>query len=776
MSNFSVESKSQLVKLLAVENLTVEHQKIQTAKFDPKNRVLYLPIWQNMSGALYDLLGGHEVGHALYTPADGWHDAAQSKGKAYKSFLNVVEDARIEKKVKRRYPGLRKCFVDGYKNLIDRDFFGINGEDINEMSFINRLNMFTKSGGTLGDNILGITFSSQEQILLKEVENVETWEDVLRVTEKVWNYSKDEQFEMAEEYFDSLDDDDYDGEDDSQDSESGDGSGDEGDEEGDDSKSDSKSQKNEDGELNEEPKEKTPKSSGDDSEDSKEEKTEEENPTPSLNRYKPSKPVYDEFEPSCETDDSFRENEMQLLDDKCKEYVYIQVPSVKNMKSIITPAKRVQEQLHQYYFSSEEQGTQRANKLLNDFKKKNDRYIGLLAKEFEMRKAATRYAKAKISNTGDIDVNKVYKYQIDDSIFRKVMKVPKGKSHGLVLLLDKSSSMHRNMYSSIEQILILASFCRKVNIPFLVYGFGNHTLSRKVDFPNDDVTEENGFTHNENEFYLNDCYLREYLNSSMSNSEWTASVKNVLMLMEGFARGSYSSPNSELLSNTPLIESIIAIEPIINNFKQKNNLDIINTVIVHDGDSDSIHYKCEIDKEKNDKVIPKHFNTNAQNVYVVDKKSKFEMQIKTSNAMGMWDSHDALRKVIFQWLKHKTGTRIFGFFLIEGNASNMRGAIERRYHSKKMDSMRQKNYYGVKEECKILAKELKEKKFLESDNVGYDKFYLTPGGNDLKIENEDFEVNGKVTANKLKTAFMKFNKVRQVNRVMVSKFIQGIAA
>jgi cobalamin biosynthesis protein CobT len=779
MSNFSVESKSQLVKLLAVENLTVEHQKIQTAKFDPKNRVLYLPIWQNMSGVLYDLLGGHEVGHALYTPADGWHDAAQSRGKAYKSFLNVIEDARIEKKVKRRYPGLRKSFVDGYKNLIDRDFFGIKDEDINEMSFINRLNLFTKSGGTLGDNILGITFSAQEQTLVKKVEAVESWEDVLRVTEEVWKYSKDEQFEMAEEFFDSLDieDYDYDGEDDSQGSQDGGDFEDEESEEGEDSKNESgsNSQSNEDNELDQDQENENP-SNGKDSDESNEEKNEEKDLTDSINRYKPSKPVYDEFEPSCETDDSFRENEMQLLDDKCKEYVYIQVPSVKNMKSIITPAKRVQEQLHQYYFSSEEQGTQRATKLLNDFKKKNDRYIGLLAKEFEMRKAATRYAKAKISNTGDIDVNKVYKYQIDDSIFRKVMKVPKGKSHGLVLLLDKSSSMHRNMYSSIEQILILASFCRKVNIPFLVYGFGNHTLSRKVDFPNDDVTEESGFTHNENEFYLNDCYLREYLNSSMSNSEWTASVKNVLMLMEGFARGSYCSPNSELLSNTPLIESIIAIEPIINNFKQKNNLDIINTVIVHDGDSDSIHYKCEIDKEKNDKVIPKHFNTNAQNVYVVDKKSKFEMQIKTSNAMGMWDSHDALRKVIFQWLKHKTGTRIFGFFLIEGNASNMRGAIERRYHSKKIDSMRQKNYWGVKEECKVLAKELKEKKFLESDNVGYDKFYLTPGGNDLKIENEDFEVNGKVTANKLKTAFMKFNKVRQVNRVMVSKFIQGIAA
>jgi hypothetical protein len=39
--NFSQESKSQLAKLLATENLTVEHRKMQTAMFDLKNRVLY---------------------------------------------------------------------------------------------------------------------------------------------------------------------------------------------------------------------------------------------------------------------------------------------------------------------------------------------------------------------------------------------------------------------------------------------------------------------------------------------------------------------------------------------------------------------------------------------------------------------------------------------------------------------------------------------------------------------------------------------------------------
>jgi ribonuclease I len=51
-----------------------------------------------------------------------------------------------------------------------------------------------------------------------------------------------------------------------------------------------------------------------------------------------------------------------------------------------------------------------------------------------------------------------------------------------------------------------------------------------------------------------------------------------------------------------------------------------------------------------------------------------------------------------------------------------------------------------------------------------------PGGSDLQIEDEELVVTGTVTANKLKTAFMKMNKKKAVNRVMVSRFIDGIAA
>ena len=94
--------KSILAKLLAQENLIVEHKKTHTASFDPKNRVLTLPIWKEMSVDIYDLLVGHEVGHAWETPPQGWHTAIEKKGKGFRSFLNVVEDARIEKKIKKQ--------------------------------------------------------------------------------------------------------------------------------------------------------------------------------------------------------------------------------------------------------------------------------------------------------------------------------------------------------------------------------------------------------------------------------------------------------------------------------------------------------------------------------------------------------------------------------------------------------------------------------------------------------------------------------------------------
>ena len=117
-----IESKEKLAKLLAVEDLDVQHQQVETAYFDIKNRCLILPIWKDMPDHLYDLLVGHEVGHALFTPQN-LERMQKAYKKSSKSCVNIIEDARIEKLVKNRYPGLRKPFFRKFFNIFKRFCF-----------------------------------------------------------------------------------------------------------------------------------------------------------------------------------------------------------------------------------------------------------------------------------------------------------------------------------------------------------------------------------------------------------------------------------------------------------------------------------------------------------------------------------------------------------------------------------------------------------------------------------------------------------------------------
>jgi hypothetical protein len=774
--SFTAEQKSQLAKLLATENLTVQHQKIRTAKFDPTNRVLYLPIWQNMSGAIYDLLVGHETGHALYTPPEGWHDAIvkNAKGKYYKNFLNVVEDARIEKKVQRKYPGLKKQFVTAYAELINRDFFGTKSRDVNELSFIDRLNVFSKSQW-MNTNI---RFSAKEKDLVDQVRAVETWDDVVRVTGAVFDYSKEEQKEMQLEQFEEMmmngygegeeETDDYEeyGADDGEvepSDESGDASGDAG--------------EGEDGDNGVQ--------TDSDFDESTEEELQDDSVQSQFNRFKESKESWeDQFDPKCETDQEFRRNEEALLDEACKDVVYVSIPK-PILSNIITPAKRVHE-LHDKYvreFVKESWlNPNLASELLQQFKNRNDRYIGLLAKEFEMRKAARSYSKAKVSDTGDIDINKLASYKFDDNIFRKIMSVPKGKSHGLILLLDKSGSMSNNMSGSIEQILVLTMFCRKVNIPFVVYGFGGAANVRCIDTDTDKRARmiEQCFTNNEGEIQISNVFMREYLNSKMSNAEFTKATKHMLLIKESFEFDKSNRYNrnrcprfeTEDLSNTPLTEALIATAEIMKDFKQKNNLDITNLVIVHDGDADANNsfWKKRMGYDGKEYKGSAYFTHRDVNYYLTDAKNKFTSKLNSD--------YNSLFVNVLHWFNKVTDSKVFGFFICDSVRGSSKYAIANHYYidGKPLDNLRAVSWLTYKEMLSKKQKELRSEKFLESKSPGYGSFFLIAGGNQLETDEEEIEVKGKHTTKSLVKAFTEFNKKKAVNRVLVSKFIQGIAA
>ena len=185
------EIKSSLAKLLATENITVQFAAVETASFDVKNRVLLIPTYKDMSSECLDLFVGHEVGHALWTPADGILEHVKDKN--FHTFMNVVEDVRIERKIQAKYPGLKKQFFSAYGQLDEKDFFGIADIKTKDMLFIDRLNLKAK----LGVRFEGL-FNDIETDFYQRSQNTETFEEVIELAKEIYEYCKQEQEEKQQ--------------------------------------------------------------------------------------------------------------------------------------------------------------------------------------------------------------------------------------------------------------------------------------------------------------------------------------------------------------------------------------------------------------------------------------------------------------------------------------------------------------------------------------------------------------------------------------------------
>ena len=184
LTKINYEVKGQLAKLLATEDLIIENRKVDTAMFDVERRVLTLPMWEKASASVYDLLVGHEVGHALYTPADNWK---KDHPDLPMSYVNILEDVRIEKLMKRKYAGIVKTFFNGYKELSSQDFFELSENEVEEMNLPDRLNINAKIG-----NFVDVPFSDNEDYFVNKAIKTETFQDVLDLSIELYDFMKEQ--------------------------------------------------------------------------------------------------------------------------------------------------------------------------------------------------------------------------------------------------------------------------------------------------------------------------------------------------------------------------------------------------------------------------------------------------------------------------------------------------------------------------------------------------------------------------------------------------------
>ena len=615
-----IQSKSLLAKLMATENIVVEQRNVRTACFDVKNRILTVPTLDSkISGYLYDLFLGHEVGHALYTPLDGLYKAKEEG--IPQSVINVVEDSRIERKIKNKYPGIRSSFVRGYRELIEKDFFETKSIDLNDMNFIDRVNLFTKGGPTQG-----IVFTPTEKNLLTKIESTQTYDDVLAVAREVLEYLKEEKEAKKVE----LHPDD-----------SGDNVMDDygfGDSEDFDSIEDS-----EDGDFEKPLKSSGPSDEFDDNEDDSFESQ------GSYGGAGADRGI--ESDPISHTDESFRKNESKLFVSDVSRY-YANIPSFDLNEAIVTYKvlwKRYDEDLAQrnnntyggIFTGYDIAGFQ---KLRVEAKK----VVGYLAKEFEMRKNADQLKRASTAKTGELNMNKIYSYKFAEDIFKKITVLPGGKSHGLVMFIDWSGSMHGHLSNTIKQLINLTLFCRKVNIPYEVYAFtSEYDYLYQAKFKDGD---------------LRTCpfKLMNVLSSKMSSSEFMKATSALIEL------GEYRSykPRFFAMGGTPLNETIISAMKIVPEFQKQYKLQVVNTVFLTDGDGhslNSVYYTNENGLETygyGRDTDPTNYKV-QKTLVLRDPITKEEVRCNSHRGREL-TSH------FIEILKSRTNCNIVGFYVLSG--------------------------------------------------------------------------------------------------------------
>ena len=790
-------TKSLLAKLLATENVTVEHGKFSTASFDVKNRVLRLPIWKEMSGSLYDLMVLHEVGHALWTPEAGWHESASKKGPGFKSFLNVVEDARIERKIKDKYPGGRKSFTDGYLELVRKDFFGTKGVDLNELNLIDRINLYFKAGSSNG-----IEFSEEENGFIEKVATTRSWDDVVRVSEELYEYAKDHDSDtdMSDHEYSSFEfGDDEDSEDEEMESD-GDASGENsevdetlekfkehlkdlleaGEEEKEDSGSSTGTGEGE-GESEEKSGSETGKSekAKEGEEADKGENGKEENSSDGDKKISSgseggtitdkdlSKGVED-YKPSSITDNNFRNKEELLVDDSDGSYEYVNLPK-SNLEKIIIDYKDVHSEIREHYVDADshyEASNQilEAGKSFIEFRNKNKKTVEYLAKEFEMKKAADAHSRSLTANSGIVDSSLLHTYKYNEHIFKKISVTPDGKNHGLIMVVDWSGSMHRNIKGTVEQMMTLVMFCKRVNIPFEVFLFTDRYYSESRD------TGEtySRWTHKEiryGDLVINGFHLLNMFSSRMRAAELHSAYINMTAIAGSYERkwnyyggGYHSIPDKYDLGGTPLNNSLFAMNDFIPYFKTKNNVQIVNMVYLTDGESGGSNTywtpgrtEKDDDRSRETSHFGRYYSSGGK------RPKTFIRDLETKKEYLFEDGRGRMTALLVEILRDKHNINIVNFFLIE--------------RLKRWDFTRWTN------DPESSMKEFrKEKSVVYRDVEGWSSLYIMKGGRDLQTEEKILEIGEDATRGQIRKAFSKFSKGRLENKKLLSQFVDMVAA
>ena len=714
----NLEVKGALAKCLATENLIIEHKKVPTAMFDVDRRVLTLPTWDKASATVYDLLVGHEVGHSLETPNIDW---TIDYPEIPKDFVNVLEDVRVEKLMKKRYPGLSRTFFNGYNELNSDDFFSTKEENLDELSFIDRINLYYKIGA-----FHNIAFNDDEEQFLTRVGQTETFDEVLQLAREIVEFVKHKRKKVDNLPEDNMDQSSSPGGEEVETSQSSQGSG-------------SDTQNNqEEGEG---------EGQGEGQGEGDELSKSMEAPDGGGSGVDPSNQHGEKNELESKTSRSFDEKSQDLVDRYSQETNYVELPEMI-LENMIIPNEFIHRKAKEEYSRNDvnKDFFALACKKYATYKKSAEKEVSYLVKEFECKKSADQYARASTARTGVLDTQKLHTYKFNEDLFKKVSVVPDGKNHGLIFILDWSGSMGNFILDAYKQLLNLVWFCRKVNIPFEVYAFTLDCSSYMELQPNHPpiYNKVAGVIAPEASFRL-----MNFFTSKTNNRVLEEQLKNIWTACYAFQKNKGFVPRHLELSGSPISESIMALHSLIPDFQAKNKLQKVNVIFLTDGEG----YQNAVTKEK---------KGNYDDTYIgMTKHSKTSIRDRKSGRVYRsfdYNGFPQYAKILLETVKDRFPTvNLINFRITPGR--DFQSCY--RWYGNGYD-----NYESAKTEYR-------KNQCISFKDTGFDQFHVIAATS--LAQDEDFKVEEGASKAQIKSAFVRMLGKKKTNKKLLGSFVDLIA-
>lgn len=701
-------------KLLATENLTVVREARETASFDIESRVLTIPLWKDMTPEIENMLIGHEVGHALYT-GNQYIEPIRELPKLM-SYMNILEDVRIEKLIKRKYPGLRKRMNEGYKQLNDRDFFGVKSvQNFDSMLLIDKINLYFKAGFQCG-----VTFDADEKEFVNRAERTETIDEVIQLSKDIYQFSK----EKAEE------------------------------------------KKKEQAQAPQEEEDEETMPSADtnpdyDPEDTPELDDDIPDETPDQVPPPPVDPVQTEQEElESKTERAFQ-SKLQDLADTSTQYKYWTLSDDYFDDPVLTYKEILAETLspkewenhernpRKYYRSDEYYDTieKEQAKDYEKFMVESVRTVGYLVKEFEMRKSAQLFKRAQTSKVGSLDMRKIYAYKLQDDLFKRVTVLPQGKNHGMIMLLDWSGSMGNVMRDTLKQVINLAMFCNRVQIPFRVLAFSS---DYQKSFDPAKKEQYRAWVRNRNKADVVDASygftLLELFSNKMSKSEFNSMCHRVLDYRFQYNHGFG-------LGGTPLNQALAYCYNKIGDYIKLNNIEKTTLITLTDGEGSAFQNFSESFVTYD----PTYKKVNVKN-FIKDPVTKKNYYMHPRNSTQQTET-------LLRMIKDRHNVTIVGFYICENRRRSLVNAIRANLTDFKGDE------YAQVEDWR---KGFKADGFVSISNTGRDDLFLIPQSSTV-INDSDLEVDATASAKSIARNFSKYLNAKKTSRILLNRFVSMVA-